>query len=206
MIDFRGFPACFCLAAWLPVYERELNRRGILAGPLDIAQLIGGFSGSGGTHSTGGAADLWMTGARADAAVAVARQMGADATWHRLPGWDNGGGSEHIHAVLRGCPHLSLSAQAQYVAVDAGGDGLGGTPAPDPGPRPLSGRTWQEGIAWQRTQEGLDMDEATVRRIVAEEIGKALRDAGETIKVLMVEGQPRWSLERGLRAILNKGK
>jgi hypothetical protein len=122
MADFRGFPACTCQVAWLPVYERELQRRDIIDGPLVIAQLIGGFSGSGGTHSTGGASDLWLTGARAEDAVWVARQMGADPTWHRLPGWDTGNtGAEHIHSVLRGCP--------------------------------LSGRTWQEGIEWQRQQE-----------------------------------------------------
>jgi hypothetical protein len=153
-VDFRGFPACTCQAAWLPVFERELQRRDIIDGPLSIAQLIGGFSGSGGTHSTGGASDLWLTGERAEDAVWVARQMGADPTWHRLAGWDTGNtGSEHVHSVLRGCPHLSSSAQAQVGAVDANGDGLGGTSTPDPGPRPLSGRTWQQGIEWQRQQE-----------------------------------------------------
>lgn len=198
---FRGFPACPCQVAWLPVYEHELQRRGIINGPLDIAQLIGGFIGSGGTHTTGGASDLWLIGVRADLAVWVARQMGADATWHRLRGWDNGGGSEHVHAVLRGCPHLSLSARAQVISVDAGGDGLGGTDTPDPGPRPLSGRTWQQGIQWQQEQEGLDMDEAQVRKIVSDEVRAALRDAGDLIKVRMIENQPRWSLERALRWI-----
>jgi hypothetical protein len=152
-VDFRGFPACTCQATWLPVFERELQRRDIIDGPLSIAQLIGGFSGSGGTHSTGGASDLWLTGQRAEDAVWVARQMGADPTWHRLPGWDGPGSDEHIHSVLRGCPHLSSSAQAQVGAVDANGDGIGGTSTPDPGPRPLSGRTWQQGIEWQRQQE-----------------------------------------------------
>jgi hypothetical protein len=155
-VIFRGLPACTCQAAWIPVYEHELQRRGILDGPLSIAQLIGGFSGSGGTHVTGGASDFWLTGKTAEAAVWVARQMGADATWHRLPNWDGDGGDEHIHSVLRGCGHASLSAKSQIVAVDHNGDGLLGD-APDPGPRPLSGRTWQQGIEWQRQEEDKDM-------------------------------------------------
>lgn len=155
-VDFRGRPACECQAAWIPVYEHELQRRGIITGLIPVAQLIGGAPQSGGTHIGGGASDFWLLGDVAERAVWVARQMGADATWHRLPGWDTTdptGGSEHIHSVLRGCPHVSFSAEAQISAVDANGDGLGGTNTLDPGPRPLSGRTWREGIEWQREQE-----------------------------------------------------
>jgi hypothetical protein len=152
-VDFRGRPACPCQAEWIPAYEHELQRRGILVGQIPIAQLIGGAEASGGTHATGGASDFWLLGAQADVAVMVARQMGADPTWHRLPGWDGPGSPEHVHSVLRGCPHLSSSARAQVIAVDADGDGIGGTSTPDPGPRPLSGRTWREGIAWALEQE-----------------------------------------------------
>ena len=146
--DFRGFPACACQVAWIPVFETALQRRGIITGPIPIAQLIGTFAASGSTHTGGGASDFWLIDDRADHAVWVARQMGADATWHRLPGWDQGGGAEHVHSVLRGCPHVSTSAAAQIWAVDHNGDGLVGS-APDPGPRPLSGRTWQQGIQWE---------------------------------------------------------
>ena len=152
-VTFRGLPACPCQVTWIPAYEHELQRRGIITGTLAIAQLIGTNPSSGSTHTTGGASDFWLTGQRADDAVWVARQMGADPTWHRLAGWDNGGGSEHIHSVLRGCPHLSPTAAAQITAVDGNGDGIGGTTTPDPGPRPLSGRTWREGIAWALQQE-----------------------------------------------------
>jgi len=164
-VDFRGFPACDCQAAWLPAYEHELQRRDILTGTLAIAQLIGFFSGSGSTHTGGGAGDFWLTGERAERAVWVARQMGADATWHRLPGWDNGSGSEHIHSVLRGCPHLSTSAAAQVWAVDHNGDGLAGD-LPDTGPRPPSGRTWREGIAWAQEEELMATAEEKIREIV----------------------------------------
>ena len=41
LVDFRGYPACPCLAEWLPAYEAELQRRGVLDGPLRIYQLVG---------------------------------------------------------------------------------------------------------------------------------------------------------------------
>jgi hypothetical protein len=104
-VIFRGKPACTCLAAWLPAYEAELRARGILpAGvQLTIFQLIGGAAASGGTHATGGAFDLLDLPGGED--LAVARQMGADATWLRRENWDGKGGMAHIHGVLTGCPH-----------------------------------------------------------------------------------------------------
>lgn len=157
-VTFRGFPACPCLATWLPAYEAELQRRGLLSGPLKLFQLIGGAAASAGTHSQGGAYDTQFIG---DTAIGVARQMGADATWHRRLNWDGAGGMAHVHGVLRGCPHNG-PAHYQLDAVDAGFNGLGhlGHGAPDDGPRPLSGRTWQQGMAWarqQRLQEDRDM-------------------------------------------------
>jgi hypothetical protein len=174
-VDFRGFPACPCQAAWLPVFEDHLRARGIIDHPLPIAQLIGGFAASGGTHVDGGASDLIYHGAQAEAVTAEARQMGADPTWHRLAGWDNGGGIEHVHSVLRGCPHLSPSAEAQIIAVDHDGDGLGGTTTPDPGPRPLSGRTWREGIAWAQQEDWFEMaTKDDLRAVVREELAAAV--------------------------------
>jgi hypothetical protein len=154
-VDFRGHPACPCQARWLPVFEAEAQRRGILTGPLPLSQLIGGAPESGGTHSKGGADDTYpLTGIDVDAYVALSRQMGADAAWYRPPNWDGAGGVPHVHRVLTGCPHNS-PARYQLDAVRAGFNGLGylGHGAPDNGPRPLSGRTWREGIAWVKTQE-----------------------------------------------------
>lgn len=149
-VTFRGLPACPCLGTWIPAYEAELQRRGLLTGPLRIYQLIGGAAASGGTHADGGAFDTKYIG---DAAVWVARQMGADATWHRPHDWDGRGGMEHVHGVLTGCPHNG-PARYQIDAVKAGYNGLGrnGHGAPDTGPRPLSGRTWQQGLRWARRQ------------------------------------------------------
>ena len=155
-VQFRGLPACPCLATWLPAYEAELQRRGLLAGPLRIFQLIGGAPQSGGTHTKGGAEDDDRV---SDEAIWVARQMGADASWHRRRNWDGKGGMEHAHHVLRGCPHNG-PARYQIDAVDAGFNGLGhlGRGAPDDGPRPLSGRTWQQGMEWARRQREQEDD------------------------------------------------
>lgn len=150
-VSFRGKPACPCLAEWLPAYEKELLRRGVIKSNIDIYQLIGGAAASGGTHATGGAFDIVQ---RSDEAVWVARQMGADATWNRAT-WS----PPHAHGVLRGCPHNG-PARYQIVAVDAGYNGLGykGMAGKDDGPRPLSYRTWREGIAWARLQAGGPVD------------------------------------------------
>lgn len=154
-VTFRGKPACPCLATWLPVYEAELQRRGVLSGPLHIYQLIGGAAASAGTHSMGGAFDLLDLPGDED--LVVARLMGADATWSRPYNWDGRDGMAHIHGVLTGCPHNG-PARYQIDAVRAGFNGLGhlGHGGKDTGPRPLSGRTWREGLTWvhQQRQKG----------------------------------------------------
>lgn len=187
---FRGRVACVCLIEWLPAYESELQRRGIIGGALPIAQLVGDAPASDGTHF-GGAFDLWMT---VRDAVWIAREMGADATWIR--DWT---GNKHTHGVLRGCPHNG-NARYQIAAVDAGFNGLGtnGRAGPDDGPRPLSGRTWREGITWMEehmplTDEDLDrIANRVVNLLLATELGNEetvrvnIRRAGDT-KALATE-------------------
>lgn len=145
VVWFRGKPACPCLAEWLPVFERELIRRGVIRESIDIYQLIGGAAASGGTHTKGGAFDIVQ---RDPVTIWVARQMGADATWARTTM-----SPPHAHGVLTGCPHNGPAAY-QITEVRNGGDGLVGS-SPDPGPRPLSGRTWRQGIEWARQQEDI---------------------------------------------------
>lgn len=147
---FRGKPACSCLLKWLPAYEAELLRRGLLKSNLDVWQLIGGAAASGGTHALGGCFDIAQTSREQ---IAIARQMGADATWFRRYNWDGKGGMAHTHGVLRGCPHNG-PARYQIAAVDQGYNGLGwmGRGGKDDGPRPLTRRTWQQGIAWAKSQ------------------------------------------------------
>lgn len=178
VVDFRGHPACPCLAAWLPVYEAELQRRGRLTGPLPIFQLIGNASASAKTHSQGGAFDVSDLVGNED--VWLARQMGADATWARTAAQ---GFTPHLHGVLTGCPH-NEPARYQLYAVQAGFNGLGdaGRGAPDDGPRPLSGRTWRQGIAWAKEQgddmpapkDWTDEDKAVVAAIFAAELDRAV--------------------------------
>jgi hypothetical protein len=185
VVDFRGRPACPCLAAWLPVYEAELQRRGLLEGPLSIYQLIGGAEASGGTHANGGAFDLVDLPGAED--VWVARQMGADATWARTPAQ---GFIAHLHGVLRGCGHNGPAAYqitSSTLGVDAGWNGLSGNSrGRDDGPRPLSGRTWREGIAWATQQQEEDMNPESVQQIVdamRPVIREELAKVGDTVKI-----------------------
>lgn len=145
--SFRGYNACSCLAKWLPEYEKELLRRGLIKRNIDVLQLIGGAPKSGGTHVSGGAFDIAQTSREA---IRIARQMGADATWHRPQNWDNRGGGSHTHGVLTGCPHNG-PARYQITDVRKGLNGLANRGS-DTGPRPLSGRTWKQGIAWAKAQ------------------------------------------------------
>lgn len=144
MPTFRGKPACSCLITWLPVFEAELLRRGVIKRSIDVAQLIGGAKASGGTHSTGGAFDVWQRDA---VTIKVAREMGA-ATWARTraQGFD-----PHAHGVLNGCPH-NKPARYQIAALLLGRNGLGwkGLKGRDDGPAPRKLRTWQQGIAWAK--------------------------------------------------------
>lgn len=143
---FRGKPACECLYESLPLVEQVMLRKGLIKYNLDIYQIIGGAVASAGTHSTGGAVD---SGQDNDAQLRVWRDAGYDAGWHRRE--SQGFDIDHCHAVARGCPHNS-PARYQIAAVDDGYNGLGrnGRGGPDDGPKPLSGRTWQEGVAWMK--------------------------------------------------------
>lgn len=181
--NFRGHPACPCQVTWLPAFEHEAQRRGILDGSLPLSQLIGGAVTSGGTHATGGADDTYPLDRIKDvtAYVWLSRQMGADATFERPYNWDSRGGVRHVHRVLRGCPHNG-PARYQIDAVDAGYNGLGsgGRGANDDGPRPLSGRTWREGIAWAKQQEEDDMalsddDKKWLEATIATKVGEAFK-------------------------------
>jgi hypothetical protein len=146
MPSFRGYPACACLIEWLPVFEAELKRRGVIKVSIDIAQLIGSAPQSAATHKPGGAFDIWQHDATT---VKVAREMGA-AAWARTraQGFD-----PHTHGVLNGCPHNS-GGRYQIAALKAGRNGLGwmGLKGKDDGPAPRSLRTYKAGIAWAKTQ------------------------------------------------------
>ncbi|MGW5241872.1 hypothetical protein ACWEOW_23305 [Monashia sp. NPDC004114] len=141
---FRGETACTCLAKWLPVYERLLLARGLIKSNIDILQLTGNAPASACTHRWGGAFDIFQTEPEH---VAVAREMGAPATWIRLkgPAFD----TTHTHGVLNKCEH-NEPARYQVEAQAAGFNGLGaaGKGGRDPHRKPRVRRTWEEGITW----------------------------------------------------------
>lgn len=145
---YRGLPACTCLAAWCPAFEKAIGRRPRLF------QLAGDAKASAGFHRGGGSADYEPL---SEDELRVARNMGG-AAWNRW--WTN---NYHCHIRLNGCPHNTI-AQPQVTDLNAGRDGTGplydNRGEPDNGPRkdvhwPL--RTWREGIEWANQQEEDDM-------------------------------------------------
>lgn len=146
VVMFRGRRACPCLAEWIPVYEAELKRVGEIRDKVDIAQLIGTYSKSGGTHVPGGAADLWQ---RSSKAIAIAEEMGA-AAYGRTAAQ---GFAPHQHLVLKGCPH-NAGGRYQVVAREAGYNGLGagGRGGRDPRGKTTL-RTYKQGIAWAKARQ-----------------------------------------------------
>lgn len=165
--DFRGFPACECLAKWLPVFETTIGRS-----PRWF-QLVGDAPASAGFHRGGGSADSEPL---STSELRIARNMGA-AAFNRW--WTD---NYHAHLRLNGCPHNAI-AQPQVADLNAGRDGTGplydNDGAPDNGPRdgvlwPL--RTWREGIAWA-IEQGDDMQDADFERIaqiIRDEVPKAV--------------------------------
>lgn len=155
---FRGRVACDCLIAWLPVYERKLIEAGAIKKNIDIAQLTGGAAASAGTHSQGGAYDIWQSSWKA---LEIADEMGA-VSWGRTR---KQGFAPHQHGILRGCPHNG-PARYQITAADAGYNGLGyaGRGGRDDGPKPRSKRTWKQGIEW--AEEDMPLSDSDINKIV----------------------------------------
>jgi hypothetical protein len=170
MPTHRGFPACDCLAAWLPVFETLIGRQPRLF------QLVGDAPASEGFHRGGGSADYEPL---SEAELRIARNMGG-AAFNRW--WAN---NYHSHIRLNGCPHNTIS-QPQVEDLNEGRDGTGplydNAGAPDNGPRdgvhwPL--RTWRDGIAWAQEQgdevkpEDIDaIADAVVKKLLTRDLDK----------------------------------
>lgn len=137
----KRWPVCSCLQKWLPAYQAESLRRGLIRECIDVFQTIGGYAKSSGTHATGGAAD---TAQYSEAQVALAREMGA-AAWHRTP---EQGFIHHCHLVLNGCPHAADSAKGQVLDYKRGWNGLVGKSRRQESKTARSLRTWSQGIEW----------------------------------------------------------
>lgn len=157
--EVDGDPALACphMAQWWPVFTRLVKDR--FGVSLEILQAAGSYSKSGATHVEGTSID-WRTWRFAPAVVngivALAREMGARATWYRTKAQ---GFDPHVHMALD-CPCRS-GADYQTAAVDAGYNGLGknGRGGEDTHPQPSTRRDYKAGIAWanQQLNGGLTM-------------------------------------------------
>lgn len=152
--EVDGDPALACphMAQWWPVFTALVKDRFDVS--LEILQAAGSYSKSGATHVEGTSVDwrTWrFTLAVVNGIVALAREMGARATWYRTKAQ---GFDPHVHMALD-CPCRS-GADYQTAAVDAGYNGLGknGRGGKDTHPAPSTRRDYKAGIAWATKQLG----------------------------------------------------
>ena len=152
--EVDGDPALACphMAQWWPTFTRLVKQR--FGVSLEILQAAGSYSKSGATHVEGTSIDwrTWrFTPAVVNGIVALAREMGARATWYRTKAQ---GFDPHVHMALD-CPCRS-GADYQTAAVDAGYNGLGagGRKGKDTHPAPSTRRDYKAGIAWANQQLG----------------------------------------------------
>ena len=152
--EVDGDPALTCphMAQWWPVFTALVKQR--FGVSLEILQAAGSYSKSGATHVEGTSVDwrTWrFTPAVVNGIVALAREMGARATWYRTKAQ---GFDPHVHMALD-CPCRS-GADYQTAAVDAGYNGLGagGRKGKDTHPAPSTRRDYKAGIAWANQQLG----------------------------------------------------
>ena len=152
--EVDGDPALACphMAQWWPVFTALVKQR--FGVSLEILQAAGSYSKSGATHVEGTSIDwrTWrFTPAVVNGIVALAREMGARATWYRTKAQ---GFDPHVHMALD-CPCHS-GADYQTAAVDAGYNGLGarGRKGKDTHPQPSTRRDYKAGIAWANQQLG----------------------------------------------------
>ena len=152
--EVDGDPALACphMAQWWPVFTALVKQR--FGVSLEILQAAGSYSKSGATHVEGTSTDwrTWrFTPAVVNGIVALAREMGARATWYRTKAQ---GFDPHVHMALD-CPCRS-GADYQTAAVDAGYNGLGagGRKGKDTHPAPSTRRDYKAGIAWANQQLG----------------------------------------------------
>ena len=151
-VDGDSALACPHMAQWWPVFTALVKDR--FGVSLEILQAAGSYSKSGATHVEGTSVDwrTWrFTPAVVNGIVALAREMGARATWYRTKAQGFG---PHVHMALD-CPCRS-GADYQTAAVDAGYNGLGarGRGGKDTHPAPSTRRDYKAGIAWATKQLG----------------------------------------------------
>lgn len=137
IVYMYGKKMCPCLKAVIPVAERNLRaigalpKNGTISGMITQGSYNTSVSASGGTHSGGGALDVWHSLVNTHAKLRAWRTAGI-AMSERLS-WE-GPWSPHGHGIVIGCPHASWAAQNQVTAYRNGRNGLRNN-GPDRGPR-----------------------------------------------------------------------
>lgn len=165
----------------------------------------GGAAASGGYHDAAGTFDLrvWnLTDTEVATLVRTLRAHGA-AAWLRNP--QHGGFADpHIHFVLGTDRPLSDGAASQWRDYLNGGDGIGGR---DYHSRPSPLVTTPPEVPLKLDKEDQAWLKDAVTAIVKDELDRALRDAGDTIRVDSPTGTgAKWSIARALGAIYNRTK
>lgn len=145
--NVQATKTCYCVTKAIAMAEAMLIKQGVIKESLDFWQFGYGqaAAASADTHAAGGVVDTVQIDEKTQK---VLRQVGFTASWYRGPGSKYGNFStEHIHAVLSGCPHVSAGAKAQTKSVRAGGNGLADNAA-DYGDSDVKYITWQD--AWKK--------------------------------------------------------
>lgn len=146
IVKYRGFRFDEPTLEWFKLVEEVSRRKGWVKNTLDIYQVIGGSSKSGGTHLGGGAIDHWISSNVVEL-VRLERNAGA-CSWHRRP---SQGFAHHIHAGGKGLGKKPYNYQ--ITALERGRNGLASN-GKDDGPRngvvwPL--RTLDQGVDWLKS-------------------------------------------------------
>jgi hypothetical protein len=114
-VIWRGKTMDVFTVAFMTAVEHDLGR------PIDSVfqgSYSSGVSASAGTHSGGGAADVWDRDPTR--LVSLMRKHGG-AAWNRT---GKGNWTAHIHVIVGGCKAMSSAARAQWEDYQRGGDAL----------------------------------------------------------------------------------
>lgn len=189
----RGiFSTAYMWSWWLSVCA-QLGFTPVVTQGAFMTRNGGGADASAGYHDEAGTFDLrvWnLTDVQVAQTIRVLRANGA-AAWLRDVA--HGGFTDpHIHFVLGTDRPLSEGAEYQWLAYQAGGDGMGGR---DYHPRPDPLVTTPPEANMPLNKDDLD----ALRALVREELEKATRFESP-------DGKSKWSLGQYLKTLANRTK
>lgn len=143
----RKVNVCSCMNESLPWITKWLIRKGIIKQQLDFTQgaYNRSVAASARTHWGGGVGDILPIGDAGDTAL---EEVGV-ISYQRD---SRDGMSPHHHILWNGCPHMHAQAAAQVVDWKQMRNGLANDGPDRDRSRPNPIRTWQQGVAWIKTQ------------------------------------------------------